>query len=86
MIGSVIELRDRTLRAAGGTCRLAVSWQHNRAAYHRLSTPGHNPIGIIGSYGLGPWRRQFLRLDPAAVDPANPPVMLHVRTRSGARA
>ena len=79
VIGSVIELRDRTLRAAGCTCRLAVSWRHNRAAYNRLSTRGHNPIGVIGSYGLGPWRRQFLRLDPPAVDPANPPVMLEVR-------
>lgn len=35
-----------------------------------------NVVGVIGSWGVGPWQRQFLAYDPALVDVAHPPLAL----------
>ena len=57
---------------------LGIVWLQNLAQRrrHYRRGPPQRRIGDIGSWGIGPWQRYFVRFDPDKVDPANPPVRI----------
>jgi GNAT superfamily N-acetyltransferase len=69
-------LRLATVAHAGYTRSIGVVWRYNRAVMRGVRKLPLQVIGTVGVYRLGPWRRHFLRLDPAVTDMDNPPVRL----------
>lgn len=79
VVGSLLSARHRHLRQSYPRS-IGIIWPGNRAAVRRRAKLGFRVFGELGYYGLGRWRRHFLRLDPAIVDLADPPLRLVPRT------
>ncbi len=61
---------QRALWAAGTRRLLTVIMPENRPAFRPPAKTGYRPIGVLGYVRLGPWRRDFGRLDHADLGPA----------------
>lgn len=73
---AVSAIRLPVFTGAGCTQAVGITWPQNSSASRRTAKGGATIIGVIGSYGVGPWQRRFLRFDSALVDPTNPPLRL----------
>lgn len=76
VMGPIGTLRRAYIREVGCAWSIGVIWRENYAAFGRHRKRGGAVIGTIGSYGIGPWQRHFLRLDAETDDPTPPLVTL----------
>lgn len=60
------ELLKEQVRRAGRRRVLSLQLAENRSQGRRSMRRGYRPLGVVGWYGLGPWRRLFVRLHDAA--------------------
>lgn len=73
---AISRIRRQELLNAGFVRSVGVTWPLNRAAYRYLQRSGNPVIGMVGFYGIGGWRRHFLRFNPDAVDHSEAPLAL----------
>ena len=53
-------------RAAGRRRVLSLQLAENASQQRRSVRRGYRPLGVVGWYGIGPWRRLFVRLNDTA--------------------
>ena len=74
------ELMKDQARAAGRRRLLSLQLAENASQHRRSVRRGYRPLGVVGWYGIGPWRRLFVRLHATA------PAGLAVALRRSRRA
>jgi hypothetical protein len=55
------ELMKERMRSAGVRRLIAAQLAENRSQARRAQRFAYRPLGVVGWYGIGPWRRPFLR-------------------------
>lgn len=60
------ELMKEQVRTAGRRRMLSLQLPENASQRRRSVRRGYRPLGVVGWYGIGPWRRLFVRLFDAA--------------------
>lgn len=60
------ELMKEQARAAGRRRVLSLQLAENASQRRRSVRRGYRPLGVVGWYGIGPWRRLFVRLNDTA--------------------